>query len=522
MSGAVPMRQCQSLSSDGDGDGVLRCSGLGALQGQLYRSFSPSQSLAEFHRGHSALVPEKGQKSEQQVEAVAGRITGRREASRKLVFYDVEQDGASLQVVSSLQHHSEGADHFATLHGTLRRGDIIGVKGFPGRTKTGELSIYSKEVQLLAPCMHNLPTVLRNHELKYGQRYLDMLANPTTIQTFQTRSRIIAFLRRWLDNRGFIEVETPTLTPSAGGAAATPFVTHAKAIGANLYLRVAPELYLKQLVVGGLHKVYEIGKQFRDEGVDSTHNPEFTTCEFYCAYTDYKSLMTLTEHFLRDLVLEVTGKTSIEAFGGAAGTIQIDFDKPFRCIDINTELQKSLGKSLPDFNSQASVPQLLELCKQHGVPVTKPHTPGRIVDKLIAHFIEPKCIQPTFVLHHPLSLSPLAKAREDEPGTAERFELFINRSEICNAYSELTSPVEQRERFALQQEYLAHGDKESHIMDEPFCTALEHGMPPTGGWGLGIDRLCMLLTGSTNIRDIIAFPVMKMHQHKSITNKDNH
>ncbi|KAG3034631.1 hypothetical protein JG687_00006310 [Phytophthora cactorum] len=498
-----------------------------------YPHFFPvSMSLQEYQQKFEALEP-KARCTEESV-ALAGRVVAIRHASKNLVFLDLQSDGQTVQVLSEVKHFEGRGDEYAgdkeaakkefrALHESLRRGDIIGVKGFPGKSGKGELSIIPRQLEVLAPCIQPFPNSkygIKEPEIRFRKKYLDLLTNPDVRPIFETRSKVVRGIRRYLEDRNFVEVETPMLFSAAGGAAAQPFVTNSRALGKDLYLRIAPELFLKQLVIGGFDRVFEIGKVFRNEGIDATHNPEFTICEFYQAYADYNTLMDTAEEMISGIAKDVTGsfkiqypmdetKESSEGSEDEPAMVEIDFTPPFKRLPILETLEECLGEKLPDVNSPDSIPALLELCERHNVECAKPHTCTRLVDKLIGHFVEPKCVNPTFLYNHPTCMSPLAKAHREQEGVTERFELFVAGKELCNAYTELNDPFDQRQRFAAQQADQQRGDSEAHSKDDEFCTALEYGLPPTGGFGIGVDRLVMLLSGKPHIREVIMFPAMK-------------
>ena len=394
-------------------------------------------------------------------------------------------------------------------------GDIIGVKGYVFKTKTGEISVHAEQVTLLSKSLQILPEKyhgLTNVDMRYRQRYVDLIMNPEVKDTFIKRSRIISSIRRYLDGQGFIEVETPMLVPNAGGAAARPFETHFNALDEDVKLRISLELYLKRLIVGGLERVYEIGRVFRNDGVDTRHNPEFTLMELYQAYTDYHGMMDLTENLFRFLAQEVCGTTVI-TYGGK----EIDLGKPFERLTMIDAVKKYTGI---DFDAVRETEEAKKLADEHHIEYEPRHQKGDILNMFFEEYCEDNLIQPTFIMDHPVEVSPLTKRKPDKPGYVERFELFINGWEMCNAYSELNDPIDQRERFKAQDAAAAAGDAEANHTDEDFLNALEIGMPPTGGIGYGIDRLTMLLTDSPAIRDVLLFPTMKSLDDSKAEKKD--
>ena len=449
---------------------------------------------------HSSDIRENFEKLEGKEVSVAGRLMSKR-IMGKASFCNVQDLKGNIQCY--VARDAVGEEEYAAFK-KLDIGDIVGIKGTVFKTKTGEISIHATDLVLLSKSLQVLPEKfhgLTNTDLRYRQRYVDLIVNPEVRDTFIKRSRIISTIRQYLDSLGFMEVETPMLVSNAGGAAARPFETHFNALDEDLKLRISLELYLKRLIVGGLEKVYEIGRVFRNEGLDTRHNPEFTLMELYQAYTDFNGMMELTENMYRYVAQKVLGTTKIVYNG-----VEMDLGKPFERITMTEAVKKYSGV---DFGEIHSDEEAKAVAKAHDIAFEERHKKGDILNLFFEEYAEEHLIQPTFVTEHPIEISPLTKKKPDDPEHVERFEFFMNGWEMANAYSELNDPIDQRERFKAQEELLAKGDEEANRTDEDFMNALELGMPPTGGIGYGIDRMCMLLTDSAAIRDVLLFPTMK-------------
>ena len=435
--------------------------------------------------------------------SIAGRMMSKR-VMGKASFCNVQDKPGNIQVY--VARDAIGEETYSDFK-KYDVGDIVGIEGYVFRTMMGEISIHAEKITLLTKSLQILPEKyhgLTNTDIRYRQRYVDLIMNEEAKDTFIKRSKIISSIRRYLDDQGFMEVETPMLVANPGGAAARPFETHFNALDEDLKLRISLELYLKRLIVGGLERVYEIGRVFRNEGLDTRHNPEFTLMELYQAYTDYHGMMDLTENMFRHVAQEVLGTTTFKY-----GDIELDFGKPFERMTMTEAVKKYAGV---DFDDPAQVPDTeaaKKLAKERHIEFEDFHTKGHILNLFFEEFCEDKMVQPTFIMDHPIEISPLTKKKPDDPSKVERFELFINGWEMCNAYSELNDPIDQRERFALQDANAAAGDEEAEHTDEDFLNALEVGMAPTGGIGYGIDRLTMLLTNSPALRDVLLFPTLK-------------
>ncbi|OIW25189.1 lysyl-tRNA synthetase [Coniochaeta ligniaria NRRL 30616] len=471
-----------------------------------------------------------GESDKSNVIRLAGRIFNIRTSSSKLIFYDLRTAadtrhiGQHIQIVCQAQEATEGGIPFEKQHEALRRGDVIGIVGYPGRTapkkqlelgKQGELSIFATEVKLLAPCLHMLPTEhygFKDHDQRFRMRYLDLLFNDSSREVLWKRSKMIRYIRDFFNDRNFLEVETPMMTAIAGGATALPFVTHHNDLNIDMYMRIAPELFLKMLIVGGFEKVFELGKNFRNEGIDLTHNPEFTSCEFYAAYWDVYDVMNITEELVSGIVKHLTGGYKTKFTNQHGETYDVNWEAPWRRIEMIPELERISGEKFPPYDemhTDATGEFLKGILKKMNVECPPPLTNARMLDRLVGEFIEEQCINPTFIMEHPQMMSPLAKYHRSKKGLCERFEAFVCKKEIANAYTELNNPFDQRLRFEEQARQKAQGDDEAQMVDENFLSSLEYSLPPTGGWGLGIDRLVMFLADKYSIREVQTFPFMK-------------
>jgi len=448
---------------------------------------------------HAAEIIAEYPSNDGQYVVIAGRLMAKR-GHGKASFADLQDFSGRIQIYARVD--DLGAEAY-DLYKLLDIGDIIGVKGTVFRTKRGEISVNVREFEILAKSLRPLPEKwhgLKDVDLRYRQRYLDLVVNPEVKDVFLKRIEIIRAMRHFLEERGFYEVETPMMQPIAGGAAARPFITHHNALDIDLYLRIAPELYLKRLLVGGFEKVFEINRNFRNEGISTKHNPEFTMMELYQAYADYQDMMEITESMISFVVQKVLGSLQITYQGR-----EIDFSVPWERLSMLDAVRLYTGMDFGHFDTEQAHRQAAEL----GVEVEKDAVWGQILNAVFEECVEDKLIQPTFITGHPVEVSPLAKRNPQNPRLTDRFELFVNSWELANAFSELNDPIDQRKRFEQQLEERAKGDEEAHAMDEDFITALEHGMPPAGGLGIGIDRLVMILTDSPSIRDVILFPTMR-------------
>ena len=477
----------------------LQSRGINPYPARSERSHTAAEAIAAFE-----AIEADGSEGESPTVRVTGRLRAIRDMG-KSTFAHIEDGSARIQIY--LRKGDVGEDAYEVFKRELDVGDFIGVEGALFRTRTGEITVRASSYQFLSKALHPLPEKwhgLKDVETRYRRRYLDLIANEDARNIFRTRSRIVTAMRRFLDEQGFLEVETPTLQPIYGGAMANPFTTHHNALDMTLYLRISDELYLKRLIVGGFDKVYEICKDFRNEGVSTKHNPEFTQMECYWAYADYNGMMWLTEHMVAYIANEVLGTTKV-TFDGK----EIDLAPPWRRWSLRDAILEQTGIDYMEFPTLRA---LWDETKRHGLELSPQPTWGKLIDELLSEAVEPILVQPTFIKDYPVDISPLAKASPDIPGHVERFEIFVGGLETGNAYSELNDPLTQRERFEDQGLGAKAGDDEAHPMDEDYVFALMHGMPPTGGLGIGIDRLTMLLTDQTSIREVILFPHMRSRE----------
>lgn len=470
--------------------------------------FTVTHTIPAFRTKFDACVDD--QVVEDEMVSVAGRVVSVRASGNKLFFYTIQGDGVTLQVMADATRHNEEESGiaFKALHSRIRRGDIVGFRGFGGRSRRGELSIFPVESRLLTPCFHMIPRVeqgVKDPETRCRKRFLDLMVNDWSRKNYVLRSRIVQMIREALYSEDFLELETNMMTSTVGGASARPFETHHNDLDIPLFLRIATELPLKMAMVGGLDRVFELGRNFRNEGIDLTHNPEFTSIEFYWAYADYNDTMAYCEKLVSDIVYAIHGTYEIEYQGN-----MLNFQPPFRRIDFIGGIEEASGEKLPeDLYAPEAREALDAICVKHNVECKEPRTVNRMLDKLSEHFCESQSLQPTFIIHHPRIMSPLAKThRERGNQITERYELHIGGFEVLNAFTELNDPFIQRENFEAQARDKALGDDEACDVDETFLESIEHGLPPCSGVGIGIDRLTMLLTNSNNIRDVILFPTL--------------
>ncbi|KAF2664011.1 lysyl-tRNA synthetase [Microthyrium microscopicum] len=482
--------------------------------------FQTNFEPAKFHEKYNHFKP--GDQEQQTEIRLGGRIITQRTAGANLRFYDVKCEGVMIQVMCQ-SNNATKPETFLEQHEILQRGDIIGVVGFPGRTNPksrqgenkGELSVMAQEVTLLTPCLHMLPTVrygFKDTEARFRQRYVDLIMNDASRNTLIARTKIVKFISNFLDDRDFLQVQTPMMNQIAGGATAKPFKTFHNDLDMDLFMRIAPELYLKMLVVGGLDRVYEIGRQFRNEGIDLTHNPEFTTCEFYWAYADMYDVLDLTENMISEMVKHVTGGYKTKFTTQSGEVYDVNWEKPWKRIEMIPGLEEALGVKFPpgeELHTDETNAFLKKILIDKKLDCSPPLTNARMLDKLVGEYLEEVCINPTFIIGHPQMMSPLAKYHRSQAGLCERFEAFVCKKEICNAYTELNDPFDQRLRFEEQARQKDQGDDEAQLVDETFCNSLEYGLPPTGGFGCGIDRLVMFITNHYSIKEVLAFPFMK-------------
>ena len=475
--------------------------------------FTPTMSLKEYRKQFDEKLGPGEILSEGESVRLVGRIKTKRQAAKKLAFYTLEQDGTQVQFLVNFKMYGN-PDHFPDINHVLKMGDQVGAVGVPGKSKKGELSLFVSDLQLLAPCLYTMPRDqfgLKDPELRVRDRHVDLLVTSKSRRTFLMAHQLMQQLRQYMYQHNFLEVRTPVLSSNAGGASAKPFLSHHNELDLPVYMRVAPELYLKSLVVGGLNRVFELGPQFRNEGVDTTHNPEFWTLEFYEAYADYRDLMKRTEDLFSSLAEKLTGGLKVKYLPlhkKEGEEVEIDFTPPYRVIPIVKTLEQKTGMKFPPLtNSSETITFLEEVCESVNVDCPAPKTAARMVDRLVGELIEPECVNPTFLTDHPQVMSPLAKWHRDDPSLSERFELFAAGMELANAYTELNDPHVQEEMFKAQMDAKAMGDDEAQEIDHHYVRTLSYGLPPTAGFGAGFERLLMLFSNNCRIQDVILFPV---------------
>ena len=495
----------------------LRLVDLAAVPNWYPHVFPRTKNLQSFRDAYSHL---KNDECMDVTESIAGRIDYIRTVGSNLFFVAIESDGIFLQILANKKYYMN-QDEFLLNKKILRRGDIIGATGYPTRSTKGELSILPVKITLLAPCIHDIPKYkggFANDASRFGQRYLDLIMHHPSRDIIKMRAGVYKFIRKYLDDRDFIEVETPILSTKIGGANAQPFITYHNDLNKKMSMRIAPELFLKQLVIGGLERIYELGKQFRNEGIDSTHNPEFTSIEIYQTYADYQTMMAITEEMLSGLVFAMTGSYLVkydlmDLKTNTSKSVDIDFTPPFQKLDMMADLQKYGNFVFPPeiLNDLSSNPNtfrhfLMYICQERNIVCSEPQTIPRLLDKLVSTYLEPLCMHPTFIIGHPQIMSPLAKYDRNNNLLTERFELFVVGRELANAYTELNDYRTQKACFEKQAADKACGDEEAQPTDNNYIRALEYGLPPCGGLGIGIDRLIMLLTNQSAIKEVLTFP----------------
>ena len=516
---SAPVKLLDETVMSGEQYRQYRIDQTNAISDPYPHKFNVTTSIPNYIEKYSSM--EAGEHKEADIHSLAGRVHNIRASGKSLIFMDLHCEAQKVQIMANASKFvgEPNGESFNDIIRRLGRGDVVGVTGFAAKTKKGELSIIPSNIKILAPCLHMLPKAqsgLKDKETRFRQRYLDLIMNSDVRNTFITRARIISYVREYLDSNGFLEVETPLMSMIAGGATAKPFVTHHNDLKLDLFMRIAPELYLKRLVVGGLDRVYEIGKNFRNEGIDMTHNPEFTCCEFYMAYADYEDLMQMTEEMVSSMVKMIHGSYIVKFNPDESTNYTMDFTPPWRRMNIQEELEKMFPGKMPkpeNLHLESARQQLEDLVKECGLDCDV-KTSAKLMDTLIGEYLEEQCVSPTFICEHPIIMSPLAKYHRSKAGVTERFEAFLAKKEIANAYTELNNPMVQAERFHQQAVDKAAGDDEAQDFDADFVTALEYGLPPTGGWGLGIDRLTMFLTNNNNIKEVLLFPAMKPVEDK--------